>query len=135
LIANDKLKLFYRRLVSPLDDKTAYYESLSDVILGHKLEKITDDKVDWLKSEIKDYLDSLISFIELHNVDSKSQKLIQYSVISNDGSTNLKNMLELTEANVADSEKLISLIKSNFGSNKQANKLALVKLLSELNND
>jgi hypothetical protein len=135
LIANDKLKLFYRRLVSLLDDKTAYYESLSDVILGHKLEKITDDKVEWLKSEIKDYLDSLISFIELHNVDSKSQKLIQYSVISNDGTTNLKNMLELTEANVAESEKLISLIKSNFGSNKQANKLALVKLLSELNND
>jgi hypothetical protein len=88
-----------------------------------------------LKSEFKDYLDSLISFIDLHKVDSKSQKLIQYSVISNDGSTNLKNVLELTEANITESEKLISLIKSNFGSNKQANKLALVKLLSELNND
>jgi hypothetical protein len=135
LIANDKLKLFYRRLVSPLDDKTAYYESLSDVILGHKLEKITDEKVEWLKSEFKDYLDSLVSFIELHKVDSKSQKLIQYSVISNDGSTKLKNIIELNEANIKESEKLISLIKSNFGSNKQANKLALVKLLSELNND
>jgi hypothetical protein len=134
LILNDKLKLFFTRLVSPMDVKKAYWESLSDVILGKKLDKINDEEVVVLVDRMKDILSKLDDLAPLHVLSNENSDKFYYQVTIVDVSGNgifKKNILH-DEKKRAKASDLNKKIQSLLSSDSDLNKMVLLELLQNL---
>jgi hypothetical protein len=135
LISNDKIKVFYNRVVSPLDVKSAYWASLTDAVLDKKLDKITDDELVFLIDKLKSNFDILIDFIDLHSLsNSSSDKIIQLNVLSSDGASSYKKNIIINPTLEKESQDLEQVIVSLLSSNNEVNKITLLNLLEKLVN-
>lgn len=135
LISNEKIKVFYNRVVSPLDVKTAYWESLTDAVLGKRLDKISDEEVIFLIDKLKVNFDILVDFIDLHSsAYSNTDKIIQINVLSSDGITNYKRNIVLNPKLEKKVNELESKIISELSSNDEVNKIMLMNLLEKIIN-
>jgi hypothetical protein len=134
LILNEQLKLFYSRLVSPLDVKKAYWESLSDVILGKKLDKINDDEVLVLVDRLKDMLFKLDELLPLHELttNSDSETIYQMIIIDSSGRGSFKKNILLDEKKRTKANELNKKIQSLLSSDIDLNKMVLIEMLQNL---
>jgi hypothetical protein len=134
LILNEQLKLFYSRLVSPLDVKKAYWESLSDVILGKKLDKINDDEVIVLVDRLKDMLLKLDDLSPLHELATKSdnETIYQMTIIDSSGRGSFKKNIHRDEKKRKKADELNKRIKSLLSSDDELNKMVLLEMLQNL---
>ena len=133
LILNDKLKNFYTRLMSPLDVKRAYWESLCDVVLGKKLDKITDDEIQIFIDRLKSSINSLTDLIPLHK-DSNTidAEVLQISIIDATGSDAIKKNIVQNAKNNKKVGELEKKIESILTSDLEVNKLALIQALKNI---
>jgi hypothetical protein len=135
LISNEQIKIFYNRVISPLDVKTAYWESLTDAVLGKKLDKISDDELPFLLDKLKMNFDILVDFIDLHSrSNSSSDKIIQINVLSSDGITNYKRNIVINPKLDKKVNELELKIISELSSNDEVNKIMLMNLLEKIIN-
>ena len=135
LISNEQIKIFYNRVVSPLDVKTAYWESLTDAVLGKRLDKISDEEVIFLLDKLKVNFDILVDFIDLHSrSNSSSDKIIQINVLSSDGITNYKRNIVINPKLDKKVNELELKIISELSSNDEVNKIMLMNLLEKIIN-
>jgi hypothetical protein len=135
LISNEQIKIFYNRVISPLDVKTAYWESLTDAVLGKKLDKISDDELPFLLDKLKMNFDILVDFIDLHSKsNSSSDKIIQINVLSSDGITNYKRNVVINPKLDKKVNELELKIISELSSNDEVNKIMLMNLLEKIIN-
>ena len=72
--------IFYRRLISPLDDRVSWIKSVADVALGSSLENILDEEEPLLINNIKDLSLGLIKAAEIGNFNKNSEKGKLYSI-------------------------------------------------------
>lgn len=80
--------IFYKRLVSPLDDRTSWIKSVADVALGGKsIDELLDEEEPLLMSNIKDLSLGLIKASKIHNFNSISndEKLISFGFFRENG--------------------------------------------------
>ena len=135
LILNNQLKVFYTRVVSPLDVKKAYWESLCDATTGKKLDKINDDEVQLLIDRMKANFDTLINLIDIHSLDeSNSENIVQLSILNKSGDKNIKTNLILSGKKEKASKILEEKFSKLLGDDNDVNKIALLNLLEkELN--
>jgi hypothetical protein len=134
LILNEQLKLFFTRLVSPMDVKKAYWESLSDVILGKKLDKINDDEVVVLVDRIKDMLSKLDDLAPLHaltNYNSNSS-YYQMTIVDASGKGSFKKNILLDEKKRIKANELNKKIQSLLSSDNDLNQMVLLEMLKNL---
>jgi hypothetical protein len=134
LILNEQLKLFFTRLVSPLDVKKAYWESLSDVILGKKLDKINDEEVVVLVDRIKDMLSKLDDLAPLHalSFESEGKTYYQMTIVDASGTGSFKKNILLDEKKRTKANELNKKIQSLLSSDGELNKMVLLELLQKL---
>jgi len=137
LILNEQLKLFYTRLVSPLDVKKAYWESLSDVILGKKLDKISDEEVAVLVDRMKDMLSKLDDLAPLHELENKdgSKTYYQMTIVDATGRGSLKKNILLDEKKRNKANDLNKKILTLLSSDPDLNKMVLLELLQNIMED
>jgi hypothetical protein len=137
LILNEQIKLFYTRLVSPLDVKKAYWESLSDVILGKKLDKISDEEVAVLVDRMKDMLSKLDDLAPLHELENRdgSKTYYQMTIVDATGRDSLKKNILLDEKKRNKANDLNKKILSLLSSDKDLNKMVLLELLQSILGD
>ena len=135
LIVNDQLRLFFTRVVSPLDVKRAYWESLCDATIGKKLDSIMDDEVPVLMDRIKNNFDTLLDMVELHELDvSEDKEVVQVSILSRGGDKEVKKNLIIDSFDTEELQSLEDKLVKVLGGNTNLNKIALLKLLEkELN--
>lgn len=72
--------IFYKRLVSPLDDRVSWIKSVADVALGKGLEELLDEEEPLLINSIKDLSLGLIKAVEIRNFNQNSNKGKLYSI-------------------------------------------------------
>ena len=134
LILNEQLKLFFTRLVSPLDVKKAYWESLSDVILGKKLDKINDEEVVVLVDRLKDVLSKLDDLAPLHDlsIENNGRSFYQMTILDASGNGSFKRNILLDEKKRTKANELNKKIQSLLSSDSDLNKMVLLELLQNL---
>ena len=72
--------VFYKRLVSPLDDRISWVKSVADVALGKGLEELLDEEEPLLISTIKNLSLGLIKASEIRNFNKNSNQGTLYSI-------------------------------------------------------
>lgn len=72
--------VFYRRLISPLDDRVSWIKSVADVALGKGLEELLDEEEPLLVNTIKDLSLGLIKASEIRSFNKNSDKGTLYSI-------------------------------------------------------
>jgi DNA-directed RNA polymerase subunit L len=71
--------VFYKRLISPLDDRISWIKSVADVALGKGLEDLLDEEEPLLISSIKDLSLSLIKASEIRSFNANSKQSALFS--------------------------------------------------------
>ncbi|MEM5540707.1 hypothetical protein [Olleya sp. AS48] len=72
--------VFYKRLMSPLDDRISWIKSVADAALGKGLEDLLDEEEPLLMDTIKDLSLGLIKASEIRNFNKNSNKGTLYSI-------------------------------------------------------
>ncbi|WP_233898298.1 ATP-binding protein [Tenacibaculum piscium] len=72
--------VFYKRLISPLDDRISWIKSVADVALGKGLDTLIDEEEPLLMNSIKDLSLGLIKASEIRDFNSNSNKETLYSI-------------------------------------------------------
>ena len=134
LILNEQLKMFFTRLVSPMDVKKAYWESLSDVILGKKLDKINDDEVVVLVDRLKDMLSKLDDLAPLHALknDNSNSSYYQMTILDASGKGSFKKNILLDEKKRTKANELNKKVQSLLSSDNDLNQMVLLEMLQNL---
>jgi hypothetical protein len=131
LIANEQLRSFHNRVVSPLDVRNAYWESLCDSALGKKLDRIKDDEVELLIERLKLNFESLVSYAEVHAI-ANDDHAIQVSILDNSGNDGMKQTIVIPAKAMTKTKELEAKIAGLLTENKSVNQLALLNLLQKL---
>tara|TARA_R110002012_G_scaffold265939_1_gene449402 strand:+ start:1720 stop:4944 length:3225 start_codon:yes stop_codon:yes gene_type:complete len=72
--------VFYKRLISPLDDRISWVKSVADVALGKGLEELLDEEEPLLISNIKDLSLGLIKASEIRSFNANSKQGTLFSI-------------------------------------------------------
>ncbi len=123
---------FYFRLVSEIDDKKSWINSVCNVILKKPLENINDDEEIILYDKLK------VSFQELDNwseisklqIDVNDEEVIKYDITSLNESLS-KNILRYPKSKEKQIISLQEKINRILTKDKNTNKAALIKILKE----
>ena len=126
--------VFYKRLVSPLDDRTSWIKSVADVAIGSKsIDELLDEEEPLLMSNIKDLSLGLIKASKIHNFNSTSnnETLISFGFFRENG-----EFVDDTAIVKSKVSKELSTIKKELTDTlssleKQQRKELLVELLSK----
>ncbi len=132
LILNDSLRVFFTRVISPLDVKKAYWESLCDATIGKKLDKILDEEVPMLVDRMKANFDSLIDLAEIHGVEiGEDGNIFQVTITDRTGNNSLKKNIVVTKEQQEKAEKLESKLVKLLEGDINVNKIVLLNLLEK----
>lgn len=132
LIMNEPLKIFYARLISPLDVQRAYWESLCDSILGKKLDKLNDDEVPVLLDRLKANFDTLQNLAEIHSLsDDIKGNVFHISIMDKFGSNNIKRNIVISDEELSRAREVETQLISFLTDNETVNKAALIALLGK----
>ncbi|WBL25717.1 hypothetical protein [Zunongwangia sp. HGR-M22] len=127
--------IFYKRLISPLDDRASWLKSVADVALGKNIDELIDEEEPLLLKTIEDLCDGLIKAGEIHsfNKASNQEKLFSFRFYNETGKPIEEKLI--VNQNSSDSD-ILSRIKTdidklieNLESKKR--KEVLIELLSK----
>lgn len=131
-LLNPELKVFYNRLVSPLDDRASYYKSLADHILKKPVEKMKDEEEVFLIENISESLKTLLSLVDIHKLSSNKNDVIQFTVLNQSGKIDAKESIILNEETIKEAKEIESKVSEIFkGADANTIKLALINLLGK----
>ncbi len=132
LILSPQMRTFYNRVVSLLDVRTAYWESLSDVILGKRLYKITDDEIGLLIDRLKENFSALLDLLELHQIETaQEEEVIQLKISHANGTTNVKKNIIVDKAMNSQALNMEEKISAVLNGSSEINRLVLIRLLEK----
>ena len=78
--------IFYKRLISPLDDRASWLKSVADAALSKSIDKMIDEEEVLLVTNLEEYLLGLIKASELHEFKSKDEtKMVSIQIIGSTG--------------------------------------------------
>ena len=79
-VLSQKQSVFYKRLMSPLDDRISWIKSVADVALGKGIDEMLDEEELLLFENIKDLSLGLIKATEIQKYNSNSSNGKLYSI-------------------------------------------------------
>ena len=78
--------IFYKRLISPLDDRASWLKSVADAALGKSIDKMIDEEEVLLVTNLEAYLLGLIKASELHEFKSnENRKMVSIQLFGSTG--------------------------------------------------
>ena len=78
--------VFYKRLVSPLDDRASWLKSVADAALGKSIDKMIDEEEALLVTNLEEFLIGLIRASDLHEFSIKENtKMVSIQLFGSSG--------------------------------------------------
>lgn len=78
--------IFFKRVFSPLDDRTSWLKSIADVALNKSIDKMSDEEESLLMNNIKTFISGLIKAADIHEFNKLSQdKLVSFEFVTESG--------------------------------------------------
>ena len=127
-----KQKTFYKRLMSPLDERDSWIKSICDVLLGKNLHEMKDEEEGFLMLQLDGTLHDLEKLIDLHALkqERQSDEIFRFEVLSHSGSMQKETIIVSSEL-MQDIDILIDRLSVVLGESKEVNKAALLRLLTQ----
>lgn len=125
--------VFYKRLLSPLDDRISWIKSVSDVALGKGIDELLDEEEPLLVSGIKDLSLGIIKAtdIQKYNKHSNQGKLYSIRFFGETGEF-IDNKLVINSKNTEEFNEVKNLVSSTInGLDEVKRKELLIELLSK----
>jgi hypothetical protein len=128
-------KSFYNRLLSELDDRKAWLNSIAHACIGKALNAINDEDEIVLHDRVKDLVYELDNLCEISkkDVDDQKEEVFKVEITSFVKGMN-KELIRIPKKKVKEVEIKVEEIKSILGKDKKLNATILAKLLQELMN-
>lgn len=125
-------KSFYLRLISDIEDKKSWINSVCNIILKKQLDSINDDEEIILYDKLKDSFQELDNWCEISKlqVDTNSEEVIKYDITSLNESLS-QNILRYPKSKEKQIISLQEKINKILTKDKSTNKAALIKILKE----
>ncbi|WP_053991922.1 AAA family ATPase [Mangrovimonas sp. TPBH4] len=79
-LLSHKQLVFFKRLTSPLDDRTSWLKSVADVALGKSIASMLDEEEFVLRESMKDLSMGLIKAVDIHKYNNSSSKGKKYAI-------------------------------------------------------
>jgi hypothetical protein len=130
-------KNFYSRLISPLDDKTAWLNSISQASIGKPLSALSDEDEKVLFEKFADLIYTLDNLSELSkaNIVEDEEDILKFEVTSFVEGLN-KNTLRIPKTKSKEIQQKQKEIKDILGTDKKTSITVLAYLIKEyLNNE
>jgi hypothetical protein len=130
-------KTFYSRIVSPLDDKTAWLNSISQASIGKPLSALSDEDEKVLFEKFADLIYTLDNLSELSkaNIVEDEEDILKFEVTSFVEGLN-KNTLRIPKTKSKEIQQKQKEIKDILGTDKKTSITVLAYLIKEyLNNE
>lgn len=125
-------KTFYQRMVSPLEDKTSWLNSVINSLIGKNLENISDDEEEIIADKFANIFkefDNLTDFANLE-VNEAKEEAIRFEITPlND--TPIKTIIRVPKQKSKENASLEEDIRKKLTNDKSVNQLVLLKLLKE----
>jgi hypothetical protein len=134
---NTSHKTFYSRIISPLDDKTAWLTSISQACIGKPLHTISDEDEKVLFEKFADLIHTLDNLSDLSkaSIIEDEEDILKFEVTSFVEGLN-KSTLRIPKAKSKEIEQKQKEIKHILGTDKKTNITVLAYLIKEyLNNE
>lgn len=129
-------KSFYDRLLSELDERKAWLNSVAQSCIGKPLSSITDQEEVILFERVKDYVYELDNLCELSTkeVDEQKEDILKVEITSFVKGFE-KGIIRVPKQKMKEVDSKVNEIKKILGNDKKLNATILAKLLQEtLNN-
>jgi hypothetical protein len=125
-------KVFYNRIISPIDDKAGWIISLSEACIVKNLATIDDIEEELLFDKLLELTSELDNLCELsqYDIDNGKEEIIRIETSSFETGSN-KYILRLSRNKTAELTKLEINIKGQLANDKKTNIAILYKLLIE----
>ena len=131
------MKLFYSRITSPLDDKTAWLNSISQACIGKPLHGLSDEDEIVLFEKFADLIYELdnLSEISKASIQAEEEDVVKFEVTSFVEGLN-KGMLRIPKTKNKEIQQKQKEIKLILGNDKKTSIAVLAYLIKEyLNNE
>lgn len=127
-----KQKTFYKRIMSPLDDRDSWLKSISDVLLGKNINEMRDEEEAYLMVQLEGMLSDLEKLIDLHALKQErtSDEIFRFEVLDSSGAKKNETIVLPLELS-GEIEVLAGKLLTILGQSKEVNKAALLKLLTQ----
>ena len=131
-----QLKTFYTRLMSPLDDRDSWLQSMCDVLLQKNVNDLKDEEEALLLKRLKEALHDLGKLLEIHELqaEKKTEEILRFELLSGDGQKT-KDFIKINNKASKKVNKLEIQISKLLGNEKDINKAALLKIMAKQIND
>jgi len=130
-------KTFYSRIISPLDDKTAWLNSISQGCIGKPLHALSDEEEKLLFEKFADLVYALDNLSELSkaNIQEDEEDVLKFEVTSFIEGLN-SSLLRIPKTKTKEIQQKQKEIKHILGTNKKTSIAVLAYLIKEyLNNE
>jgi hypothetical protein len=125
-------KVFFQRLLSQLDDRKAWLNSITQACIDKPLDVINDDEEKLLYEKLKEIIYELDNLCEIGkgDVDNEKEEILKLEITSFiDGL--YKKLIRLPKKKTKQMLKIENDIKAKLSEDKQLNIATLTKLLRE----
>jgi energy-coupling factor transporter ATP-binding protein EcfA2 len=129
--------IFYKRLISPLDDRASWLKSVADAALGKSIDKMIDEEEILLVNTLESFLLGLIRASDLHEYKSaENRKMVSIQMTGSSG-TILDDNIIVSNEYTKEFEGIKMQLKEKLGTlDVHQRKQLLMELLStELNKE
>lgn len=125
-------KAFYKGLLSELDDRKAWLNSLAQSCIGKQLHLITDDDEVVFHERVKDWVYELDNLCEISktDIDEQKEEVLKVEITSFVQGLN-KNLIRIPKTKSKEVDAKVDEIKTLLGKDKKLNVTILAKLLQE----
>jgi hypothetical protein len=132
LLANDQ-RVYCKRLISPLDDRTSWIKSVADVALGKSIDKMIDEEELILNANLKHLSLSLLKACDIHQFNNleSNKRMLTFELFDASGLSKKDNViLNLNEdKEYISTKQTLNNTLSQF--DKERRKQLLIELLEE----
>ncbi len=125
-------KVFYQRVMSELDDRKDWLNSITQACVGKSLEDISDNDEVVLYEKLRDIVHELDNLVELTkaDVDEGKEEVFKLEITSFVAGLK-KNLIRLPKNKNVEAIQQQAIIKSKLGTDRRVNISVLLKLLQE----
>lgn len=137
-LLSNNIKVFFNRLNSPIEERNAWIDSLVQILMGKRLDKIVDEEKNMLEEKLIDSFRELDKLIPVHKVKktNKKDQIIKFDITTEKGTRT--NQFIVSENKIKEVEELESKVLTLLQDEKDnlIKKAAIIKILQKgINND
>ncbi|ELR71711.1 hypothetical protein C900_02296 [Fulvivirga imtechensis AK7] len=127
-----KHRTFFNRLMSPLDDRDSWLQSLCDVLISRNLKQLKDDEEPLLMVRIEEYFGDLEKLLDIHSLKKEriADEIIRFEVFNHDGSK--RNETVIIPSDKKDLvDNVEAVLMKQLTDDRHVNKAALIRIINK----